>query len=277
MTLKNHISKTLGPKAADLVTTLYERGQSIFRLKDVEKILHFDQNASINFVRKLVNRGIATRLKPGLFILVPFELGKERDYLGEPSIVAREIVAGKGYCLSHSTAMEIHQMVTQPQLVIFASVLKPRRPIQVLGTQFQFIHTPKKYFFGTMDHWVTKQEKIQVSDLEKTVIDGLKQPEYCGGLTEVAKGLWMQGQRLNHERLMEYAQKTEVGAVIRRLGFLLELYQIGQDKDLEALRKILTDTYIRLDPILPAEGNFMRRWRLQLNVSQEELLAVVRT
>ena len=275
MTLKHHISKTLGPKAADLVTTLYGRVQAIFRLKDVQKILHFDQDASINFVRKLVNRGIATRLKSGLFILVPFELCKERDYLGEPSIVAREIVAGKGYYLSHSTAMEIHQMVTQPQLVIYTSVLKPRRPVQVLGTQF--IHTPKKYFFGTMDHWVTKQEKIQVSDLEKTVIDGLKQPEYCGGLTEVAKGLWMQHQSLNHERLMEYAQKTDVGAVTRRLGFLLELYQIGQDKDLEALRKILTDTYARLDPLLPAEGKFTRRWRLQLNVSQEELLAVVRT
>ena len=277
MTLKHHISKTLGPKAAYLVTALYERGQAIFRLKDVERILRFDRNAAINFVRKLVNRGIATRLKSGLFILVPFELGKERDYLGEPSIVAREIVTGKGYYLSHSTAMEIHQMVTQPQLVVYTSVLKPRRPIQVLGTQFQFIHTPKKCFFGTMDHWVTKQEKIQVSDLEKTVIDGLRQPEYCGGLTEVAKGLWMQRQNLNHERLIEYAQKTEVGAVIRRLGFLLELYQIGQEKDFEALRKILTDTYIRLDPLLPAEGKFMRRWRLQLNVSQEELLAIVRT
>ena len=277
MTLKHHISKTLGPKAAYLVTTLYERGQSIFRLKDVERILRFDQNASINFVRKLVNRGIATRLKPGLFILVPFELGKERDYLGEPSIVAREIVAGKGYYLSHSTAMEIHQMVTQPQLVIYTSVLKPRRPVQALGTQFQFIHTPKKYFFGTIDHWVTKQKKVQVSDLEKTVIDGLRQPEYCGGLTEVAKGLWMQRQNLNHERLIEYAKKTEVGAVIRRLGFLMELYQIGRDKDLELLRKILTDTYVRLDPLLPAEGKFMRRWRLQLNISQEELLAVVRT
>lgn len=277
MTLKHHISKTLGPKAAHLVTTLYEREQPIFRLKDVEKVLGLDKNASINFVRKLVNRGVVTRLKPGLFILVPFELGKERDYLGEPSIVAREIVAGRGYYLSHGTAMEIHQMVTQPQLVVTTSVLKPRRPVQVLGTQFQFIHTPQKYFFGIMEHWVTKQEKIRVSDLEKTVIDGLRQPEYCGGVTEVAKGLWMQRQSLSPKRLIEYAKKTEVGSVIRRLGFLSELYQIGQDKDLDALREILTDTYIRLDPSLPAEGKFLGRWRLHLNVSKEELLSVVRT
>jgi predicted transcriptional regulator of viral defense system len=277
MRLKYNIPKTLGSKAASLITMLYEEKHSIFRLKEVRKILNIGKPSAINFVRKLVNRGIATRLKPGLFILVPFELGKEREYLGEPLIVAREIVSGKGYYFSHGTAMQIHQMVTQPRLVVSASVLKPRRPVHVLGAEFQFIHTPKKYFFGVTDHWATKEAKVKVSDLEKTVVDGLRQPEYCGGLTEVAKGLWMRHQDMNHDRLIEYAKKTGIGAVIRRLGFLMELYQIGIAKNLEALHNTLTETYMRLDPLLPAEGKFLRRWRLQLNVSSEELLAVVRT
>jgi predicted transcriptional regulator of viral defense system len=42
-----------------------------------------------------------------------------------------------------------------------------------------------------MDHWATKTRKIRVSDLERAVIDGLKQSEYCGGFSEVAKGLWI--------------------------------------------------------------------------------------
>ena len=82
---------------------------------------------------------------------------------------------------------------------------------------------------------------------------------------------------MNLGRLIQYAKKTGIGAVIRRLGFLMELYQIGTGKDLEALRKTLTDAYVRFDPLLPAEGKFLRRWRLQLNVSQEELLSVGRT
>lgn len=277
MRSKYNIPKTLGSKAASLVTTLYEEKHSIFKLKDVQRILNIGKISAINFIRKLVNRGIATRLKPGLFILVPFELGKEREYLGEPLIVAREIVSGKGYYFSHGTAMEIHQMMTQPRLLVSASVLKPRRPVHVLGAEFQFIHTPKKYFFGVTDHWATKETRVKVSNLEKTVIDGLRQPEYCGGLTEIAKGLWMKHQDMNHDRLIEYAKKTGIGAVIRRLGFLMELYQIGTAKNLEALHNTLTEAYMRLDPLLPAEGKFLRRWRLQLNVSPEELLAVVRT
>ena len=37
---------------------------------------------------------------------------------------------------------------------------------------------------------------------------------------------------------------------------------------------MLTATYQRLDPLLPAEGTFLSRWRLQLNVTPEELDAV---
>lgn len=277
MRRKYNSSKTLGPRAATLVTTLYERRRSIFSLKNVEEILNLSEGSAANFVRKLVNRGIATRLKPGLFILVPFELGKEREYLGEPLLVGREIVGGEGYYFSHGTAMQIHQMVTQPQLIIHTSVLKPRRPVHVLGTEFHFIHTSQKFFFGVTDHWATKEEKIKVSDLEKTVIDGLRQPEYCGGITEVAKGLWIKHQKVNPGLLIKYAKKTAIGAVIRRLGYLMELYQIGTEKERENLCKLLTETYMRLDPLLPAEGKFLRHWRLQLNVSQEELLSVVKT
>jgi len=78
-------------------------------------------------------------------------------------------------------------------------------------------------------------------------------------------------------RLLSYAIKIDVGAVIRRLGFLLELYKIGTYEDWEILSLHLTETYVRLDPLLPSEGKFLRKWRLQLNISPEELLSVVRT
>ena len=269
--------KTIGPQAAHLITTLHEQNKPIFRLKEVQKILRVDEVSSRSFVRKLVNRGVVTRLKPGLFILVPFELGKKADYIGNPFVVAREIMSGKDYFLSHATAMEIHGGITQPQLIVYVTTLKSRRSITTMGIEFRFIHNQKKYFFGIDDHWATKQEKVKVSDLERTIIDGLKQPEYCGGLTEVAKGLWMRHQDINVNRLISYAIKINIGAVIRRLGFLLELYKIGTSEDWEVLSSHLTETYVRLDSFLPSEGKFLRKWRLQLNVSPEELISVVST
>jgi len=269
--------KTLGPQAAKLVTILHERSRAVFRLEDVRDITGLSETSTRSFVRKLVDRGVAARLKPGLYVLVPFELGRERQYPGNPLVVAREIMRGEQYYLSHATAMEIHGMTTQPQLVVMVSTPAPRRSVTALGVEFRLVRCRPRHLFGLTEHWGTKQEKVRVSDLERTIIDGLKQPEHCGGLTEVAKGLWMRRQDMKVERLVEYARRIGVGAVVRRLGFLLETYEMAGVPDLDRLRNGLTATYVRLDPVLPAEGKRLRRWRLQLNVDPEELRAVVRT
>jgi predicted transcriptional regulator of viral defense system len=265
--------KTLGSQAAKLVTMLYGRGTPVFHLDDVRKITGLGEASARSFVRKLVDRGVAARLRPGLFILVPFELGMAREYAGSPLVVAREIVHGAPYYLSHATAMGIHRMLTQPQLVVTASTPKARRAVTVSGTLFRFVRCRRRDLFGLTEHWATKQEQVRVSDPERTIIDGLRQPEYCGGVTEVARGLWMRRQDLDVGRLIGYAKRIGVGAVVRRLGYLLETYQMAEAPVLDRLRRGLTATYVRLDPVLPPEGKRLRRWRLQLNVVREELLA----
>jgi predicted transcriptional regulator of viral defense system len=270
-------SKTLGPQAAKLVTTLYGRGTSVFHLDDAREITGLGEASARSFVRKLVDRGVAARLKPGLFVLVPFELGMEREYVGSPLVVAREIVDGAAYYLSHATAMGIHGMLTQPQLVVTVSSPKARRSVTASGTLFRFVRCRRRHLFGLAEHWAAKQEQVRVSDPERTIVDGLRQPEYCGGVTEVARGLWMRRQDLNVDRLIGYAKRIGVGAVVRRLGYLLETYQMAGAPVLDRLRRGLTATYVRLDPVLPAEGKRLRRWRLQLNVEREELLAMLGT
>jgi predicted transcriptional regulator of viral defense system len=269
--------KTLGPQAARLVAELHERGKTLFSHADVEEITSLQAKSARNFVASLVQRGVATRLKPGLFILVPFELGRERDYLGSPYVVARELVGSADYYLSHASAMDLHQMVTQPQLVVYTTTTQAIRPRVVLGTEFRFVCCKPEHLFGSTPHWVTKTEKVQVSDLERTIIDGLKQSEYCGGFTEVATGFWMRRDDIDYGKLADYALRLDVGAVIRRLGFLLETFEVDAPRELERLQQKLTATYAILDPLLPDEGKFMARWRLRLNVDPDEIVSVVRT
>ncbi len=273
----NFQTKNIGPKSAYLVTELYERQKTIFSVRDVIQIMGLASNAARALTTRLVSRGVATRIKPGLFILVPPELGHEREYLGNPYMVAAEIAGGENYFISHASAMEIHQMVTQPQLVVYTTCTKRIRPRFVLGTEFRFIHSKPKHFFGTTQQWVTKSRKVQVSDLERTVIDGLRQSEYCGGFSEVAKGYWMRHQDMDIKKLVEYALMLDIGAVYRRLGYLLELFGTEETDQVDLLRKKLTSTYILLDPAMPAEGKFIARWRLRLNVSPEEIKSIINT
>jgi predicted transcriptional regulator of viral defense system len=274
---KHQSAKTLGRQTAHLVTMLHEQGRPLFTHADVQGITGLAAQSSRNLVAGLVNRGLATRLKPGLFILVPFELGRERDYLGNPYVVARELADTSDYYVSHASAMDLHQMVTQPQLAVFVTSPKAIRPRTVLGTEFRFVRCKVEDLFGIAERWATKTERVRVSDLERTVVDGLKQPEHCGGFTEVAKGFWMRREAISPGKLADYALKIDVGAVVRRLGFLLETFEVPAVTEVERLRANLTSTYALLDPVMPAEGPYQARWRLRVNIAPDELHALVRT
>lgn len=275
MNAKYHLySKTLGPRAAQLVTELNELRRSTFTLADVHVITGLSASASRNLVHKAQQRGVVTRLKPGLYNLVPFELGRATEHIGSPYLIARELAGTAPYFLSHGTALELHRMVTQPNFTVYVSCTRRVRPQTVGGHDFRFVHITDSQEFGVMKHWIDKEQFVMISDMERTIIDGLRHPAFVGGVTEVAKGMWMKRDALNVERLVGYALRLDVGAVVRRLGYLLEQYGLADEAALEPLRSALSATYQRLDPLLPAEGAFLSRWRLQLNVTPEELDAV---
>lgn len=79
---------------------------------------------------------------------------------------------------------------------------------------------------------------------------------------------------IDPQKLVDYAIKLDVGAVISRLGYLMELYQIGLRIYWEYLQTKITPAYHLLDPDLPAEGHQgIAKWRLRLNIPEEELFA----
>ncbi|HVY53346.1 MAG TPA: transcriptional regulator [Gammaproteobacteria bacterium] len=276
-----YLLKVLGPQAAYLVATLYSRNRPIFYLNEAAHILGGREKAS-KVLAQMINNGVATRLKSGMFSLVPFELGFEREYLGNPYIVARELILGKDkskkaktkYYLSHASAFELHQMVTQPQLVVYVSSPKMMRTKNIQGAEFRFVRCKSEDVFGVTEIWVDKTEKVLVSDLERSLIDGLKLPAYCGGFLEVAKAFSIKRDVIDPQKMIDYAIKLGVGAVNRRLGYLMELYNIGARIHWEFLKTTLTSSYLLLDPDMPAEGRYLAKWRLRLNISKEELLAI---
>jgi predicted transcriptional regulator of viral defense system len=270
-------SKTVGPRTAQLMISLYEGSQTTFTHADVERITGLPPASARSLIRHAVDRGIVSRLEPGLFVLVPPELGRATEFAGNPYIIARQLVAGAEYFISHASAMELHEMVTQPQFVIFTSTTKRLRNRTIHGTEFRFVAIRREYVFGVTTHWVSKQDSVKVSDIERTVIDGLHLPAYCGGVTEVAKGLWMRRNDVQPQRLIKYAIRLGNGAVIRRVGYLLELYGLAASEELQRVRDSLSATYAVLDPMLPPEGAYVSGWRLRVNVSPDELEAVRRT
>ncbi len=272
--IKSSGTKTLGKRAAQLLTALYERGRPTFTLADVRDITGLNPGSARTLVHKARARGLITRLKAGRYNLVPYELGRATEFVADPYLIARDVVEGAPYFLSHATAFEIHRLTTRPNLEIFVSSPRRFRRQTIGGYRFHFVLVPAARFFGATSQWVTKEHCVAVSDLERSVIDGLRLPQYVGGITEVATGLWMRRAEFDVPRCLDYARRLGVAAVRSRLGFLLERYSLADDASLRSLRAEPASAYNRLDPTLPAEGARLSSWRLQLNVAPEELDAV---
>src|ERR1700677_5409266 len=232
--------RTVGSQMAKLLMALYDSGLTTFTSSDAVRITGLSPSHASSLLHKASKRGLVAKLKRGLFVIVPPELGSSIEYSGNPYLVARYLAGSVPYFVSHASAMELHRMVTQPQLTVFVSSTKRILNQKIRGTQFRFVLLQAAQYFGNAKIWVTKQEPVEVSDLERTVVDGLRQPEYCGGVTEVAKGLWIRRNDMSVTRLVEYALRLNTEAVMRRLGFLLDVYDLGTEAERASLRKHAT-------------------------------------
>lgn len=63
----------------------------------------------------------------------------------------------------------------------------------------------------------------------------------------------------------------------KRLGFLLETYEV--DKSIEFLTDFIKDSksYALLDPTLPNQGKYYKHWRLRINIEPKELKTIIKT
>ncbi|MBA7621162.1 hypothetical protein ES703_28520 [subsurface metagenome] len=271
--------KTLGPVSANLISSLYDMGKRIFIIRDVENVTGLKSNAARDLISKLVKRNIIARIKHGKSIIIPQEIGESVNYIGNWYIIAREIVNSPNYYISHYSAMDIHNMVTHPIIKVFITTPKQEYKKQktIGNTTFEFIYMNMKNIWGVKNFWVTKTEQVRVSEIERTVIDCLYRPKYCGGILETAKGLWIQKEKIDFDKLFNYTIKFNKIVVIKRLGYILESLNLKDTNYLNQLRAKMNDKYYILDPLLTAKETFKNSWKCIANIGPEEIRNAVTT
>lgn len=268
------MEKTLGSLESKLLQLLQAKGKSIFGLNDAIAITKTSYDATRLLVENLVKKGWLTRIIRGKYLILSLQekAGTLKDWHSAASALAEPYP----YYISHYTAFSLHNMTTQPILTIYISTPKRIASRTISGIKFRFVYCPTKNLWGLQDKWVNKQTKIKISDPEKTIIDALSRPDLCGGLSEIAKAIWLTRKTIDCNKLLKYTRRFGVEAVSRRLGFILELYGLGNKKILKNL-KGASKSFPLLDPTLPKTGSYSKKWMLDLNSDPEELKRIIWT
>ena len=270
--------KNVSFQATELLDRLLQTKQECF---DIEKACKLLPNSNNDAVRKLLSdmskRGLLMRVKEGLYFIIPFEQDP-KTFMPDWHLLAQYLVGDADYYIGYFSALQIHNLTTQPNLkeqIVVNRQIKPS-VLKVKNIPFQFIYHNPKHFFGNKKIWIDSFNKVQCSDLEKTIIDCLFKPKYGSGITEISKAIYKSKDKIDYSKLFEYVKKFDSQAVIKRLGFLLELLKIAHPI-IGQLQKIRTNSFILLEPSYPKEGKTIYRWAIQQNIDTDSILSPIYT
>lgn len=267
-------NKTLGPTSANFIHRLIELGKTIFTLEEACDVYGKGKKETSDFIGDLINRSVLARIKPGIFLIL--QMGQESTQLDNWPIIAHFLVGQSQYFISHYSAMRLHGMTTHPLMTVIVTLSKRNRPKKVHNLSYQFIYSKPDRFWGISELWITKQEKVCVSDLERTILDCLERPDLCGGAKEIIKGIWGKQKQIDWNKLAHYANKYHSKAAVKRLGFILEKLNLGA-QCIPLLEKIISSRkdYVLLDPSASNIGHYINRWWLRINIDENELIESV--
>ena len=148
-----------------------------------------------------------------------------------------------------------------------------RRP-RVLGMQFRIVRVKPRKFFGGHGYRV-REFQVEVTDREKTIVDCLDRPDLSGGVRQVGKALLEGDGDFDWARTTRYLRRFGSGAVVKRLGFLVEILALAHPPEPRLLDEwlgLLTAGISKLDPSTPREAHrIATRWRIEVNLPEEGL------
>jgi len=271
-------NKYISTQSGTLLSYLNGQGITCFDYSSAQMALPSSKASAIReLLSDMTKRGLLMRLKEGIYHVISYEQDAE-TFMPDWHLIAEHLVNDTKHYIGYYSALQIHNLITQPSLKEQIVVSKQLRPseIKIKNVPFQFIYHNEKHFFGAKKIWIDSFNKVMCSDLEKTIIDCLFKPDYAGGIVEIARGIYISKEKIKYNTLLEYTKNFNSQAVIKRLGFLLEILEINTDI-IDELQKLKTASNTVLDTELPKTGKRISRWSIQQNLETETIKSAIYT
>lgn len=258
----------LGPRELELLFTLEKEGKTTFSIDDVKRILKGPESSSWNVVYRLKRKNRIEEMQRGKYLLVPAKAGMEANWSEFPFLIVPSLVSD--YYIGLWSALSYWRMTEQVPLTVFVVTCKRKREVTFGPTTFRFITFSRRRYFGSTEEKIAN-EKFLISSKEKTLIDCLLFPQYCGGMEEIVKAITISRSAIDFRVLSKGIEQIGSNVLARRLGYLSEL--VG---DFHSISRYIAGLdfsgYRWFDPLGPKKVfSISREYGLKVNRSKKEL------
>ena len=274
MSKKNIVHTGLG---IELARRLAGQGDRIFTVKRAREVAP-EVGLSDNYLNQalyyLVKAGWVVRLRQGLYALSSSVPGLTSVHEFEIAMALVNPAA-----ISHWSALHYHGLSEQiPRRIFVLTTTEATIPrhrgraartaagysgITIRETNYRFIQVNPERYFGIEKIWVG-EVRASITDPERTLLDGLARPKYCGDFAEVLHAFEVRGKALDIDLIIDYALRLDA-ATAKRLGWVLERQGVALSR-LKRLAELPVKGYRPLDPSGPGRGPVSRRWMIRENL-----------
>jgi len=258
--------KALSAQEAEFLSRLAAEGKDIFSVAEARTYWP-TSTYTANVLSRLVRKGWLQRLDRGVHMLLPLAAGPDRAWSESALVIAPHLI--RPAAVAYWSALHYWNMTEQIPQVVFVQSTRRKQPVGALGMRFHFVTVKEEHFFGVVRRTLDGKP-IYVTDREKTLLDAAARPDLSGGIAQLAQALQAAHPDVDWSQLDGYLARWEGGAVVKRLGYLLDTMALpipDREKRLEQWQGMLSQGISPLEPGAGANGPTVTRWRVRVNVN----------
>lgn len=260
----------LGKKGRSQLGTVLKRGGAVITVKAAAAALMLPSGEASQLLSGWCKKGWLSRVKRGIYVPIPLQSQTSAVMVDEPWVLAKTMFSP---CYIGGWSAAEHWDFTEQifnSVMVLTTKKVHERTLALHGARFQLKTVDKKRIFGTKEVWLQNQ-KVEVSDPSRTIIDVLNDPALAGGIRMSSDILsaYLRSTHKNASLLKKYADQLGNTAVYKRLGFLLEKTAPGEVELTELCKAKLKSGYSQLDPGTPGK-KLVTRWGLWVPAGWEK-------
>lgn len=183
----------------------------VFNVNDVYKLTG-NINTAKSIIRNLLSSGYIKRVKHNLYVVCNIEF---KNTIPDQYMIASKIK--EDAYISYHSALEYYGVKNQVFYEVYVSTKKRFTNFEFEGISYKYINS--KYNFG-----IVQDDKVRITDKERTFIDCIDKTELAGGNEELIMCLELFG-KLDENKILEYLKKYNSSKLYAKVGFFLELFK----------------------------------------------------
>jgi predicted transcriptional regulator of viral defense system len=245
----------------DFLKLLNDHEVDIFSISGVEKLLNTKVANLNSILENLVSKGFLSRIEKGKYCRANFNDEK----------VIGCFIAGSS-SIAYWSALNYHGLTEQFPNNVFIQTPNLKKSKIIFGTTYKFVKVAPRKITGILTLGQGNR-KYRVTDVEKTIVDCFDLLQHSGGYAELTRAF--NQAKLNSSKMIDYSKVIDNLAAIKRMGFLAEFFdKKGLKTFVKYAKQRINEKYNVFDPLGTNKGEFVKEWRLRLNITRDEILGI---